>query len=451
MTDDERKAEALFRLQVIGSLTSRELTRGELDAALKELAAQTWTGPDGRARTLSWRTLEEWYYAHRRAGFEGLLRQPRTDRGSCRAIGEDLRELVLALKREDPGRSASQILRELEGAGRVRQGEVSLTTLRRVLRRAGLSGPKLELDRPVRLRWQAAECGELWQADAVHGPKLHDPRAGREVRVKIFALLDDRSRLVAYARGGFQEGQADFLTVLLGAVQRRGIPRVLLVDNHSSFTGADTQVACARLGIRLTFARPHDGPAKGKIERFWRTLRAQLLDRLDPERVKTLDDLNLRLSTWIESEYNHRAHEGLGGRAPHDVWEDDAERVRWVEDPALLEAAFTASLQRRVKNDSTVQVQGRTYEVPCHLRGQTVRMGYALLRPEVLWVEDGPTRVPVREVEPEANAERSRRAPAPDEPEPRPRTGMNAVEDLLRRVARPLDRPSSGGEGNHVA
>lgn len=452
MTDDERKAEALFRLQVIGSLTSRELSRGELEGELRELATRRWSGPDGVERTLSWRTLEGWYYAHRRGGFDALVPQPRADTGVCRALTDELRELVLALKREDPGRSAAQILRELEDAGRVSKGAVSVTTLRRLLKRVGLSGPKLELDRPVRLRWQASECGELWQADALHGPRLHDPHAGREVRVKIFALLDDRSRLIAYARAGFHEGQADFLAVLLGAVQRRGVPRVLLVDNHSSFTGSDVQVACAKLGIRITFARPYDGPAKGKIERFWRTLREQLLDRLDAERVTTLDDLNVRLSAWLEADYNRRPHSGLGGRTPLEVWDEGAEKIRWIEEPAVLESAFTASLLRRVRNDSTIQVQGRTYEVPAHLRRQRVKVAYCLLRPDALWVEDGATRVPIREVEPEANAERSRRAGAspPAAKADPPRTGMNAVEDLLRRVTRPHGGRASG-EGDHVA
>ena len=169
------------------------------------------------------------------------------------------------------------------------------------------------------------------------------------------------------------------------------------------------------------------------------------------EKVLTLDDLNVRLAAWLEADYNRRPHAGLSGRTPLEVWEEDAERVRWAEDLAALEVAFTATLERRVRNDATVQIHGRSYEVPQHLRRQHVKVGYSLLRPDVLWIEDGDTRVLIREVEPEANAERSRRpntsaAPA-DAP---PRTGMNAVEDLLRRVSRPLD--GRGAEGvDHVA
>lgn len=170
--------------------------------------------------------------------------------------------------------------------------------------------------------------------------------------------------------------------------QRRGVPDAVFADQHQSFAGSDTELACAQLGSRMLLAQPYDGPAKGKIERSWRTLREHVLDRLDPTQVTTLDDLNARLSAWVEAEYNRRPHASLDGRTPLEAWEADGEHVRWVDDPALLDKAFTATFARRAKNDSTVQVQGRTYEVPTHLRGETVTVGHSLLHPERMWVDD---------------------------------------------------------------
>jgi len=443
--NQHREQEALFRLTVLGPAISRKLKRGELLRTLKEIAAQTFEDPvTGLPRCVRRKTLEEWYYRHRHQGFDGLYPIPRKDRGVVKALREDLRELVLAMKREDPGRSAVIIMRELELAGRLRRGEVSVATVRRFLRRHGLSGPRLELDRPARFRWQAARSGELWQTDAVHGPALLDPLAGRKVRVKVFALLDDRSRLVPYLRAGFHETQQDFLAVLLAAIQRRGVPAGLLLDNHMSFRGSDVQLACARLNIRLHYARPYDGPAKGKIERFWRTLREHVLDRLDLSKVETLDELNLRLWAWVEAEYNKRPHEGLQGRTPLEVWEEDAQEIRWVDDSAILDSAFTATLERAARNDSTIKVRGRTYEVPTHLRGRTVKLGYGLLAPERLFVLDGATRVPLREVDPEANAHRTRVGPggeASSGREPPPKTGLNAAEAFLARFLCPPVAP----------
>jgi transposase InsO family protein len=434
MSEERRKNEALFRYAVLGDLVTRELSRGELGRGLSERAAKVWRCPDGRERRIAVKTLQEWLYRYKHHGFDGLLPAVRRDCGRTRVLRAEIEELILKMKYEDPGRSAPLIHRELELTGRLRRGEVSTSTIRRVLRRAGLSGPRMEVERPARLRWQASCCGELWQGDALHGPSLFDPASGRAVRVKIFALLDDRSRLVPYVRGDFHETQTEFLRVLLGAVLRRGIPRAILLDNHGSFTGSDVTVAAAKLGVRLVFARPHDGPSKGKIERWWRTLRAHVLDRLDLTRVTTLDDLNMRLSAWVETEYNTRPHAGLGGRTPLEVWEEDAEEIRWVDDPAQVEAAFTDKLTRQVRADSTCQVHGCTYEVPPELRGRSVEIHYSLLHPGRLWVEDGRTRIPIREVDPEANARRARRGKPSEKKEDSPPTGLNPVEEILRRL-----------------
>lgn len=434
MNEERRRREALFRYAVLGDLLNRVLGRGELGRGLRERARRLWTGPDGRERRIAVKTLQEWYYRYKHEGFDGLLPATRRDRGKTRVIPAEIEELILAMKREDPGRSAALIHRELELSGRLRRGEVSASAIRRLLRREGLSGPRMELERPARLRWQAARSGELWQGDALHGPSLFDPASGRAVRVKIFALLDDRSRLVPYVRADFHETQMAFLTVLLGAILRRGIPRALLLDNHKSFTGSDVAVASAKLGTRLIFARPYDGPSKGKIERWWRTLRAHVLDRLDLEKVTTLDELNVRLSSWVEAEYNTRPHSSLGGKTPLEVWEEDAEEIRWVDDPAGVEEAFTDKLRRQVRADSTCQVRGRTLEVPPELRGRSVEIHYSLLHPGRLWVEDGRTRIPIREVDPEANAHRTRQRKPLEKKEESPTTGLNPVEEILRRL-----------------
>ncbi|MEE8164127.1 MAG: helix-turn-helix domain-containing protein, partial [Myxococcota bacterium] len=376
MTDDQRRLEALFRYAVLGEILHRPLRRGDLRRGLRVLAGRIFTGPDGRQRRYAEKTLQEWYYQFRRGGFDALVSRPRSDRGKCRALDAEQQKLILAMKREDPGRSAQLIFEELRRAGLVRRDGVSVSTICRLLRREGLTGPRKELERPARFRWQASTCGELWQGDALHGPKLFDPSSGKEVRVKVFGLIDDRSRLVPYLRADFHETQQAFLTVLLGAVLRRGRPHALLLDNHGSFTGSDVEIACARLDTRLIFARPFDGAGKGKIERFWRTLRARLLDRLDLEKIQCLDDLNLRLSTWVEGEYNTRAHSSLSGKSPLQVFEEDHEEIRWIEDAASVESAFTHSITRSVRLDSTCQIYGRIYEVPPALRGRSAEIHY---------------------------------------------------------------------------
>jgi putative transposase len=445
MTDEERDQEALFRHAILGDLLSRNLRRGQLRPALTHLAQQDYQDHQGRPRRAAYKTLEEWFYKYRNGGFEALKPRPRKDRNKSRVLAEDLQQLILDMKREDPGRSAHLILRELELAGRLAAGQASVSCVQRLLHRHGLSVPRMEWDHAARYRWEATVCGELWQADALHGPMLMNPATGRTQRVIVFGLIDDRSRLMPYLEGGFGETEQRFLTVLYQAMARRGIVRKLLLDNHASFSGYDLRLLCARLGIHLVHSRPGDAPSKGKIERIWRTLRAQLIARLDLERVTTLDEFNLRLWTWVETEYHRQPHSSLSGRTPLEVWESEADQMRWAGDAQQLEQNFYGEAERFVRNDSTVQWRGVFYEVPPYLRRQTVRLRYALLDSTRVSVLDGGTEIPIRRVQPVENSNRSRAAvarPIGDNPV---KTGLNAAELILARAAG-IDPKGGGNE-----
>jgi hypothetical protein len=269
--------------------------------------------------------------------------------------------------------------------------------------------------------------------DALHGPTVIDPATGKSKKAIIFGLLDDKSRLAVRLWAGFKENQEAFLSTLYEAMARRGIPDALLLDNHGSFTGHDVKVVCAKLKINLVYTRPRDGAGKGLVERFWRTFRKSLLGRLDDSKVKTLDDLNLRITTWCEEDYNQEPHSGLAGRKPMSVWERESENFKWIEDLSALESLFTGEEMRKVKNDSTVSFRGKDYEVPTHLRRRKIPIFYSVLNPKLLWVVDGNTEVPLSEVDPVANASRRRKRTKPP-CTPKPETGLNSIEMLLDKL-----------------
>ena len=148
-------------------------------------------------------------------------------------LGDVLR--VLDMKREDPGRSAHLILRELELSGRIAAGQASVSSVQRLLHRHGLSVPRMEWDHATRYRWEAATSGELWQADALHGPVLMNPATGRTQRVIVFGLIDDRSRLIPYLEGGFGETEQRFLTVLYQSAHVVREPRKDFLRSSSGF------------------------------------------------------------------------------------------------------------------------------------------------------------------------------------------------------------------------
>ena len=143
-------------------------------------------------------------------------------------------------------------------------------------------------------------------SDILHGPKAGCDSADRRKRAKTYLIgfLDDATRLVPHASFAFSENSASFLPVFKQALLKRGIPTRLYVDNGASYRSKHLAVICATLGIHLIHATPCQPQGKGKIERFFRTCRSQLLPSLGEQDTRSLDALNARLAAWIEGEYH---------------------------------------------------------------------------------------------------------------------------------------------------
>ena len=211
--------------------------------------------------------------------------------------------------------SVPLILRTLVADGRLAAGLVSATTIARLYRDAGLERGA-RVDGHTRLRWQADHAGALWHGDVCHGPAL---RLGATTRpLRIHALLDDASRYVVALEARHTEREADMLDVLLAALRRHGAPTTLYLDNGSTYRGDALRVCCERLDIALIHAQPYDAPARGKMERFWRTLRAAVLDHLGG--LTSLHDVQVRLNAFLDEHYHHAPHGGLLGKHPAEAW-----------------------------------------------------------------------------------------------------------------------------------
>ena len=120
--------------------------------ALHRRGRGTHERPDGQRIRLSARTIEIWYYAYRRGGFQALFPQDRRDRGRSRAISAEVAEQILRVKRERPRRSIRRIIRMLERAQIVRAGELHRSTVHRLLAAQGVSA------RPLRGPGAARSC-----------------------------------------------------------------------------------------------------------------------------------------------------------------------------------------------------------------------------------------------------------------------------------------------------
>jgi putative transposase len=147
-----------------------------------------------------------------------------------------------------------------------------------MFRRTGLTALTLAADAPAFGRFEASRPNEIWTGDALHAIRV----SGR--KTYLFAFLDDHSRAVMAARFGFAEDTIRLAAALRPALASRGVPAHAYVDDGSAFGDAWLLRACAKLGIKLVHSQPGRPEGRGKIERFFRTVRDQFLVELTEER-----------------------------------------------------------------------------------------------------------------------------------------------------------------------
>lgn len=408
---DHAEAVALFRSEIVGALTRRELDRGVLAQALAELSQQRFRPPDAKStKTYSVATLERWYYAYKARGLEALRPSPRSDRGRCRHLTSAQRKLLAAVREEHPSASVPVILRTLVAEGRLDKDAISPSSVRRFYQEQGLDRVSLRQGQSggrgkVRLRWQAERPGALWHADVCHGAAILID--GKSQPVRIHGILDDASRYILAIAAHHTEREIDMLGLMVKAVRKHGPPDALYLDNGSTYRGQTLSLACARMGTALIHAKPYDAPARGKMERFWRSLREGCLDFVGS--LSSLHDLNVRIWAWLDEHYHRTPHGGLLGATPDHVYNDTPRPID-AFDEAMLRKALTVHERRRVRRDSTIPMDGTDWETDLHfLAGKLVTVHRCLVNPdEPPWLEHEARVHVLHPVNPKANAQRPR-------------------------------------------
>jgi putative transposase len=371
--DDVKKRSeevALFRYGVIGDLVHLPPGAKGLYERLREKADIDYRIPGSLRVRVAPETIRSWLRDYRKGGLDALHPRVRADHGQSHALPREVADLLIAIKDEKRDLSVQLVIREALASGKVPEGlPLAPSTVHRLLSRAGLMAkpPDAPTSKDHR-RFVFEKAGDLWMSDVMHGPAV--TVGGKKRKAYLIAFIDDATRVVPYAAFTLSENTAAFLPVLKEAVLRRGCCRRLFVDNGSAFRSHQLALACARLGITLIHARPYHAAAKGKIERWFRTVRLQLLPLLQPGDLASLDALNRRLWTWVEGEYHRAPHRGLDGATPLDRWAALADEVRYLGPD--IDDLFLNEAKRKVAKDRTVSLGGIVYEVDAALVGEVV-------------------------------------------------------------------------------
>ncbi|MBV1904417.1 MAG: DDE-type integrase/transposase/recombinase [Marinosulfonomonas sp.] len=450
MNHEQRREIALWRYSVLGPLVSARLEYGDRREHFLNAARRIYERPCGRKMRLSPRTIEDWYYAYLRRGLEGLEPRTRSDARKGRALSAEIEDLLIRAKRTRPRRAIRQLIRILVRAGKAAPGQLAPATVHRVLQRAGLPThrPKVHGDKERRA-FLPEHAGDLWVGDVMHGPRVrHD---GRLRKTYLVSILDAATRYLVGSTFRLAEAAVDHEAVLRQALRVHGRPRTYYVDRGAAYVSGSLRAICADLGMHLRLTEARDAEAKGSIERWHRTWRAEVGVELEGD-VFDLDHLSAVHRAWLAREYHVRVH-ATTQRAPreHFLAEVSAGHVRALPRGADLDEVFLHRAKRTVRKDNTISFAGRRIEVTrMGMAGRKVELRFdpqdAEVTPKVYL--DGSFCCDTRPLDLHANMHRRRKRIQPPEPEHVLSTKeLDPVGDLLdEHFGIDLERDDKDGE-----
>lgn len=347
---DKKRAEeiAANRLAIISLL---------LDPTLDKAKRQELKEQQSIQYGISERTIRRWINDYRDKGFEGLKPKAPETAGTSK-IPETLIEEAIRLRREVPGRSIPELIRILEWEGLAEPGFLRRSTLQDQLTARGYSSRQMKTyakDVTSARRFQKPWRNYLWQSDIKYGIYIN----GQPTYMVCF--LDDCTRNILHSQFYTSLDQSIVQDCFRQALIKYGAPDCVYFDNGKQFRTHWMKRACAKLGIRLLYARPYNPEGKGKQERYNQTVDA-FLREASIAKPKSLDELNRLYEVWMQECYLNVPHSALNGKTPHEVYEQDSHELRLLSAETIADA-FLSCETRKVDKGGCISFCGQKYEV----------------------------------------------------------------------------------------
>jgi len=220
-------------------------------------------------------------------------------------------------------------------------------------------------------RQRRSHCGEMLQMDGSH----HDWFEARGPCCVLMGYIDDASSRV-YARFYEYEGTLPAMDSFKRYCLKYGLPQTIYLDRHSTYKGKGkptieeellnrqslSQFARAldELGVHLIHAQ--SAPAKGRIERLFKTFQDRLTKEMRLRGLKTIAEGNEFLSHYLPV-FNRRFN--VEPQSPEDLH-------RPLPNSIDLDKILSIKTIRVLRNDFTVVHEGRLYQVEDNIRAKEV-------------------------------------------------------------------------------
>jgi len=363
-----------LKMRVLGAIETAPGTSRR--ARIEYVSKLPFTDEDGNVRYFTWRTIQTWWSRYQKDGITVMHNKRRSDQGTFRKVTpESVTEAVQQVLPSLHSKSftIASVYRLCIERGLLRRELVAPNTFRRMVHEFEML--KVESDHKRRVAFAKEHANQMWQGDTMVGPYV-DTDSGK-VPAKLIAFIDDASRVVAHGEFFLSDNVDSLISAFRTALYKRGVPEMLYLDNGSNYSSAEIQLVCARLGCLLSHTPVRDGAAKGKIERFFRTVRDKFLCTvLD---LSSLAALNRQFITWLEENYNAAPHGSLGMK-PIDRFGLDLNKIKFLPPSELNDEFFFMEEKRWVKIDNTFSLKNIRFEAPVDLREKQIEVRFERAR-----------------------------------------------------------------------
>ena len=373
-TAKDRENIALKRFSLIAPVLNGQIPRQK--EYFEKLCVSPVDMPYYGLKSYSPKTLASWLQEYRRGGLDALKPGYRSDRGRSRKVSLDIADKVREKRAQMPRITTALLYEELVKDKVILPQNLSRATFYRFLAAnpdlaAGLD-PETSGEKELK-RFSRQFVNELWQTDVMYGPYL---RVGKsKQQTYLIAFIDDASRLITHAQFFYSQNFTALRMAFKEAVLKRGVPKMLYTDHGKIYRSGQMALLCANLGCSLIHAEPFTPTSKGKIERFFHTVRSRFLTRIDPTKIRDLGELNLKFWQWLEEDYQRKLHSALK-MSPLDFFLSQANQVTIFSNPVILEEYLLLRINRKVSHDATLSVDSILYETDPSLASSRLEVRY---------------------------------------------------------------------------
>lgn len=249
--------------------------------------------------------------------------------------------------------------------------KLSRETLRQWFITEGMPYEKRKARPHRKWRPRKAHCGEMIQMDGSH----HDWFEGRGPKCVLMGYIDDATSRV-YARFYEYEGTFPAMDSFKRYIKRYGLPMSVYFDRHSTYKStkkesiedellnrqALSQFGRALEELGVHFIHAQSAPAKGRVERLFKTFQDRLVKEMRLESVKSIAEGNRVLKRYLPI-FNKRFN-------VEPVSREDLHRC--LTEGVDLDRIFAIRTVRALRNDFTVAHNCKLYQVRDNIRSDKV-------------------------------------------------------------------------------